>query len=61
MAKTFKVRLKRSLIGSTDKQRGTIKGLGLSKINSVAVVKDNPSTRGMIFKMQHLLEVEKGN
>ena len=57
---TFKVRLKRSLIGSNDRQRATIKGLGLRKINSEAIVPDTPSIRGMIFKMQHLLDVARG-
>jgi large subunit ribosomal protein L30 len=60
MAGTFKLKLKRSLIGSTDKQRATIKGLGLSKIGSEAILKDTPAIRGMIFRMQHLLEVSRG-
>lgn len=59
--KTFTVKLVRSLIGSNPRQRATVKGLGLRKVNSTAVVKDNPANRGMIFKIQHLLEVQKGN
>ncbi|MDZ4676997.1 MAG: 50S ribosomal protein L30 [Oligoflexia bacterium] len=61
MAKTFKVKLIRSIIGSTPSQRATVKGLGLRKRNSESVVKDNPATRGMIFHVQHLLEVQKGS
>ncbi len=59
--KTFKVKLIRSLIGCNPSQRATIKGLGLRKINSEAVVKDTPSSRGMIFRIQHLIEVQKGS
>jgi large subunit ribosomal protein L30 len=60
MARKFKVTLKRSLIGSNPRQRATVKGLGLRKINSSVVVPDNASNRGMIFQVQHLLKVEKG-
>jgi len=61
MAKTFKVKLVRSLIGCKPDQRATVKGLGLRKMNSVSTVPDTPATRGMIFHVQHLLEVRKGN
>jgi large subunit ribosomal protein L30 len=61
MAKSFKVKLVKSLIGCTPVQRATVKGLGLRKINSEVVLKDTPAIRGMIFNVQHLLEVEKGN
>ena len=61
MAKTFQVTLKKSLIGCTPKQRATVKGLGLRGINSKAILKDTPAARGMIFHVQHLLEVQKGS
>ena len=35
MKKQITIKLKRSAIGCTDKQKATIKGLGLRKINSV--------------------------
>ncbi|NQY99277.1 MAG: 50S ribosomal protein L30 [Bdellovibrionales bacterium] len=57
MAKAFKVRLKRSTIGSTQTQKDTVRCLGLRKVNSVNVVPDNPAMRGQIMKVQHLLEV----
>lgn len=60
MAATFKVKLVRSVIGCTEKQRAMIRGLGLRKMNSERVVPDTPATRGMIFHMQHLLEVVRG-
>ena len=58
MAKSFKVKLIRSVIGCTPKQRETVKGLGLKKLNSEVVLKDSPCIRGMIFKVQHLLDVK---
>ena len=61
MAKSFKVKLLRSVIGCTPKQRATVKGLGLRKINSEVVLKDTPAARGMIFSVQHLLDVQKGS
>jgi large subunit ribosomal protein L30 len=61
MAKTFKVKLIKSLIGCKPGQRATVKGLGLGKINTEVTLPDNPSNRGMIFQVQHLLEVQKGS
>jgi large subunit ribosomal protein L30 len=58
MAKSFKVKLKKSLIGSDPSQRETIRCLGLRKINDEVVLADNPANRGQIFKMQHLLDVK---
>jgi large subunit ribosomal protein L30 len=58
--KSFTVKLVKSMIGCTPTQRATVKGLGLRKINSSVVVKDTPSFRGMIFHVQHLIEVQKG-
>ena len=61
MAKTFKVKLKRSLIGSTKSQKDTVRCLGLRRINSESVVADNPANRGQIYKVQHLLDVKVQN
>lgn len=58
MAKSFRVKLKKSLIGCTQKQKDTIRCIGgLRKINQEIVVKDSPQVRGQITKVQHLLEV----
>ena len=51
------VKLKKSLIGSKDYQRQSVRGLGLSKLGQVVSVKDTPENRGMINKAIHLLEV----
>jgi len=55
--KIITVKLKKSLIGSKDNQRQSVKGLGLSKLGQEVSVKDTPENRGMINKAIHLLEV----
>ena len=57
MAKQFKVKLVKSLIGATQTQKDTLRCLGLRRLNSEAVVNDTPANRGQIIKMQHLLAV----
>lgn len=61
MATTLKVTLRRSIIGEKPKTVATVKGLGLGKLNSSNVLPDNPSTRGMIHKVRHLVEVTDGS
>ena len=58
MAK-IRIRLKRSLIGKRKEQIGTIKALGLKKINSEVEKEDTPQIRGMIDKVSHMIEVEE--
>jgi len=55
--KMLTVKLKKSLIGSKDFQRKSVRGLGLSKLGQVVSVQDTPENRGMINKAIHLLEV----
>lgn len=57
---TVKVTLKRSVIGEKPKTRATVEGLGLRKINQTVEQVDTPSLRGMLAKVQHLVEVEEG-
>lgn len=58
MAKTFKVTLKKSMIGCTKDQIKTVQALGLKKRSQVVEVKDNAANRGQLYKIQHLIEVE---
>jgi large subunit ribosomal protein L30 len=57
MAKSFKVKLRRSTIGCTQTQKDSVRCLGLRKPGQVVTIKDSPAARGQIFKVQHLLEV----
>jgi large subunit ribosomal protein L30 len=54
----LKVTLTASPIGQTERQRQTLRGLGLTRIGKTVVVRDNPPTRGMIEKVAHLVRVE---
>ena len=55
--KLLNIKLKRSLIGSKDYQKKSVRGLGLSKLGQEVSLKDTPENRGMINKAIHLLEV----
>lgn len=57
MAQSFKVTLKRGLMGCTQRQRDTLRCLGLNRRSQVVSLKDNPSVRGQIMKVQHLVEI----
>ncbi len=57
MAKAFRVKLVKSVIGCTETQVRTVRSLGLRKTGSEAVLTDNPANRGQVMKVQHLLEV----
>jgi large subunit ribosomal protein L30 len=57
MAKKLQITLVRSLIGRPEAQRATVASLGLSKIRQTVVQQDNESTRGMVAKVQHLVDV----
>ena len=54
----IKVTLVKSLIGTKQDHRATVRGLGLRKLNSSALLEDTPSVRGMIHKVAYLVKVE---
>lgn len=54
--KTITVKLKKSLIRATEKQRATVRGLGLRRIGSERTLENTPCIRGMIKKIIHLLD-----
>jgi large subunit ribosomal protein L30 len=54
---TVKVRLIRSPIGFHGSQEAVVRGMGLRKIRQIVELKDTPAARGMIHKVQHLVEV----
>jgi large subunit ribosomal protein L30 len=54
---TLKLKLVRSVIGGTERQRATVRALGLRKLHQVVEQADSPVTRGMIQKVAHLVHV----
>jgi large subunit ribosomal protein L30 len=57
--KTIRITLKRSAIGYPQRQKDTIRALGLKKLNQTVEHVDSAALRGMIAKVIHLVEVEE--
>ena len=55
----LKITLVRSTIRSKKDQKATVEALGLRKVGSSVVQKDSTPIRGMIKKVEHLVEVEE--
>jgi len=55
--KTITVKLIRSVIGTRQDHRETVRGLGLRRMNSTSVLEDTPAVRGMINKVRYLVTV----
>lgn len=60
MAERIKITLRKSVSGSKPVHREALRGLGLRRINQSVFRVDNPSIRGLIFQVKHLVEVEEG-
>jgi large subunit ribosomal protein L30 len=57
--KTIKIRQVKSVIGTKREHREVIKSLGLRRIRDEVERPDTPAVRGMVRKVQYLLEVEE--
>ncbi len=57
MAKTLKVRQTKSSIGRLPKHKATLTGLGLRKIGHVRELEDTPAVRGMINRVNYMVEI----
>jgi large subunit ribosomal protein L30 len=58
-AKKLRITLVKSVIGNSRRQKDTVKALGLRRVNESVVQEDNPVIRGMVDKVNHLIEVEE--
>jgi len=58
MTPKIRITLKRSPIGQGERQRATLRGLGLTRVGRSVVREDTPAMRGMVRKVQHLVAVE---
>lgn len=59
MSKQITVKLIRSTIACTEKQKATIRGLGLRRINHSKTLENTPAVRGMVKAMIQWLEIVK--
>lgn len=57
--KQLRITLVKSVIGYSRRQKGTVRALGLRRLNQSVVHEDNPVIRGMVNKVGHLVEVEE--
>ncbi len=57
-AKTLKVTLVKSPIGTKESHRATVRGLGLRRMHHTVEVEDTPAVRGMINKVYYLVKCE---
>jgi len=57
--KKLKITLVKSPIGYNKRQRGTLRALGLRRVNQFVEREDTPVVRGMIDKVSHLVQVEE--
>lgn len=58
MAKKIKVTQVRSTAGRLKAHKACVAGLGLRRIGHAVEVEDTPAVRGMINKVNYLVEVE---
>lgn len=56
---TVRIKLVRSTIGRLAAHKACARGLGLSRMNQVVEVIDTPENRGMINKINYLLEIQE--
>ncbi|CAB1370273.1 50S ribosomal protein L30 [Denitratisoma oestradiolicum] len=56
--KTIKVTLVKSVIGTKQDHRATVRGLGLRRLSHTVVLKDTPEVRGMVHKVAYLVKCE---
>lgn len=55
--KTLTVKLVKSVAGTREDHRATVRGLGLRRVNSQRTLEDTPAVRGMINKVAYLVKV----
>ena len=59
MTDRIRITYQKSVIGQNKKQQGTIKALGLRKLNQTVEHDDTAVIRGMVNKVSHLVTVEE--
>jgi len=57
--KVLLVTLVKSPIGYSERQKGTVRALGLRRMNQTVEHVDSAPLRGMLNKVSHLIEVEE--
>lgn len=58
-AKVLRITLVKSPIGYSERQKGTVRALGLKKVNQTVEQVDSPTLRGMLDRVSHLVAIEE--
>jgi large subunit ribosomal protein L30 len=59
MSAKLKITLVKSPIGYSKRQKGTVRALGLKRLNSSVEHEDVATIRGMVARISHLVKVEE--
>ena len=57
--KKLQIKQIKSAIGYNVKTKKTLEALGIKKMNHIVLKNDSQAIRGMIYKIQHLVEVKE--
>ncbi len=57
--KELRITQVKSRIGYKKKAKATLDAMGLRKLNKSVIMPDNPATRGMVKKIEFLIDVEE--
>ncbi len=57
----LRVTYTKSSIGYSERQKETVRSLGLRRLHDSVIVEDTPSNRGMLAKVRHLVQSEALN
>ena len=57
--KVLRITLVKSPIGYNQRQKDTVRALGLRRMNQTVEHGDSPVIRGMVAKVSHLIQVEE--
>lgn len=57
--KTIRITYFKSAIGCSKDQKETVRSLGFHRLNQTIEKPDNPSVRGMVAKVRHLVRIEE--
>ncbi|MFO7838122.1 MAG: 50S ribosomal protein L30 [Desulfosalsimonadaceae bacterium] len=59
MADKLRITMIKSMNGRPEKQRKVLRSMGLGRMHQTVELPDNPATRGMIAKVNHMVKVEE--
>jgi large subunit ribosomal protein L30 len=57
--KKLRITYVRSAIGYSERHKDTIRTLGLHKLHQSVIREDTPTLRGMLYKVNHLVQIEE--